>query len=70
MFEVRTPLYFYISIYKSETLTAYEWNQARNLREAIKAMADVAPQFGLVPLQKISCPEATVALMSQMTLSF
>ena len=42
-------------------------HQGRNFREAMKAMAVVAPQFGLVPLQKITWPEATVAFMPQLT---
>ena len=41
-------------------------HQGRNFREAMKAMAAVAPQFGLVPLKKMACPKATVALMPQM----
>ena len=42
-------------------------DQGRNFREAMKAMAVVAPQFGLVPLQKMACTEATVVLMPQVT---
>ena len=44
----------------------YSSDQGRNFREATKAMAVVAPQFGLVPLQKMACPEAIVALMPQL----
>ena len=42
-------------------------NQGRNFREATKAMAVVAPQFGLVPLKEIARLEVTVALMPQLT---
>jgi hypothetical protein len=38
--------------------------QGRTFREPTKV---VAPQFGLVPLQKMALPEATVALMPQLT---
>ena len=41
--------------------------EGRNFREAMKAMAVVAPQFGLVPLKEMACPKATVALMPQLT---
>ena len=41
----------------------YCGEQGRNFREAMKAMAAVAPQFGLVPLKQMACPKATVALM-------
>ena len=33
----------------------------------MKAKAFVAPQFGLVLLKNMPCPEATVALMTQLT---
>ena len=46
------------------------WHQqGRNFTEAMKAMAAVAPLFGLVPLQKMTCLKATVALMPQMTVA-
>ena len=41
--------------------------QGRNFTEAMKAMAAVAPHFGLVPLKKMAYPKATVALMPQLT---
>ena len=41
--------------------------QGRNFREAMKAMASVAPQFGLVSLKEMACSKATVALMPHLT---
>ena len=40
----------------------YTCQQGRNFRETMKAMAAVAPQFGLVPLKNMACLEAMVAL--------
>ena len=49
-----------------EVLGSYGYSQGRNFTEAKKAMAAVAPQFGLVPLKQMACPKATVALMPQL----
>ena len=36
--------------------------------EAVKAMAVVAPYFGLVPLKEMACPKAKMALIPHVTL--
>ena len=50
-----------------QQITVRYSKQGRNFREAMKAMAAVAPQFGLVPLKQMPCTKATVALMPQLT---